>query len=93
MVSDTLHLCAKYLHGMALCSVSGLSDAFLCVVSRSGQFRLYSFKHMQGLKLEAEAELEGLRVMIPFSFNGELHLLASTDQLTTLLNVVTSGPG
>lgn len=69
----------------------GISDAYLCTVTANENYFVYSFRFIEGWKLESSGELEGLRNFIPFELNKQSYLFAPSSRNSSLLTVVKHG--
>lgn len=69
----------------------GNSDVYLCIVTENGDFSIYSFNQIEGLKLESNNRLLGLTDLIPIKINKKSYLFAPSSKFTKLLSIVKQG--
>lgn len=71
-----------------LLSGFGIGDAYMCAVTRDGNFYVYSFCDLEGWKMEATGVLIGLQNLVPFELNEKLYLFAPSSKISSLLTVM-----
>lgn len=69
----------------------GISDAYLSIVTETSQFYLYSFAYLEGWKLMARGELNGLQSFVPFVLKKQTYLFAPSEEPSNLLTVAKQG--
>lgn len=65
----------------------GISDAYLCTIMRNGDFNIYSFKEIEGWKLEVVGGFQGLTDLIPMEVSRMSYLFAPSSTHTKLLAI------
>ncbi|KAF5303213.1 hypothetical protein FQR65_LT08293 [Abscondita terminalis] len=64
----------------------GMSDSYLCIVTKNGNFFIYSYRYIEGWKIRSSGEIEGLQLLVPFKLGDTHYLFAASNKLSLLLN-------
>ncbi|XP_044256902.1 uncharacterized protein LOC123006464 [Tribolium madens] len=65
----------------------GISDAYLSVVTKNNKYFIFSFQFIAGWKVESTGQLDGIKVLVPFTINKKSYILAPS-KTSSLLAVV-----
>uniref|UniRef100_A0A6P7FVF0 Uncharacterized protein LOC114333090 n=1 Tax=Diabrotica virgifera virgifera TaxID=50390 RepID=A0A6P7FVF0_DIAVI len=68
-----------------------ITEAYLCIVTSSERYYIYSYRYLEGFKLKCSGVIEGLTNIIPLNYNKQLYLFAGSAKSSSLLTVVKSG--
>ncbi|GJQ67446.1 hypothetical protein Trydic_g5112 [Trypoxylus dichotomus] len=67
------------------------NEAFISLVTEKENFYIYNYAYMEGWKMLSHGEVEGLRLLSPFSLNKQIYLFAPFSRISSLLSPVKQG--